>query len=416
MKIPHDRMYLKFRLYGFLKNLRFFDPFIVLFFMDAGLSFFSIGLLYAIREIFINVFELPTGFIADTMGRRKAMLMAFTSYLVSFIIFFLFQDFWLFALAMVFFASGEAFRSGTHKAMILDYLKRRRMEKLKVEYYGRTRAASQFGSALSALIAIGLVFYFGDYRFVFLAAIIPYIAALFLMASYPAYLDGNMNRDGEGAEKGLRGSFPDTWRSFTGIFRNRDSVRGILNSSIFGGIFKASKEYLQPILKAQAIALPVLLFMADEERIAILVGLVYFGLFMLSSITSRSAGRFASKFRDLARPINLTFILGGILILMAGLSVHFLWYIVAVLAFIGLHMMQSIRKPLNVAYISDTISSDVMASGLSVESQIVTIITAVFAPFIGWMADYYGIGIALMVVGILYLVMFPAAAVRKVGN
>ena len=45
MDIPHDRMYLKFRLYGFLKNLRFFDPFIILFFRDAGLSFLSIGLL-----------------------------------------------------------------------------------------------------------------------------------------------------------------------------------------------------------------------------------------------------------------------------------------------------------------------------------------------------------------------------------
>ena len=106
MKIPRDKMYLKFRLYGFLKNFRFFDPFIILFFIDAGLSFFSIGLLYAIREICINVFELPTGFMADALGRRKAMLMSFGSYLASFVIFFLFGDFWLFALAMVFFASG----------------------------------------------------------------------------------------------------------------------------------------------------------------------------------------------------------------------------------------------------------------------------------------------------------------------
>ena len=250
MEIPRDRMYLKFRLYGFLKNLRFFDPFILLFFIDAGLSFFSIGLLYAIREISINVFELPTGFLADTMGRRKAMLMSFGSYLASFIIFFLFKDFWLFAIAMVFFASGEAFRSGTHKAMILDYLKRKKIEKMKVEYYGRTRSASQLGSALSSLIAIGLVFYFGDYRFVFLAAIVPYIFALFLMASYPKYLDGIV-RD---STKSLKNSFSDTWKSFAGIFKNRDSVRGILNSSMFGALFKSTKEYLQPVLETQAAA------------------------------------------------------------------------------------------------------------------------------------------------------------------
>ncbi len=414
MKIPRDRMYLKFRLYGFLKNLRFFDPFIILFFIDAGLSFFSIGLLYAIREIFTNVFELPTGFLADSFGRRKAMLISFSSYLVSFLMFFLFRDFWFFAVAMVFFASGEALRSGTHKAMILDYLKKKKIEHMKVEYYGRTRSASQIGSAISALIAIVLVFYFGDYRIVFLASIVPCVIELFLMASYPAYLDGDITRARGGG--GLKSSFFETWHSFTGIFRNRDAVRGILNSSLYGGVFKASREYLQPILKVQAIALPVLLFLVDKERIAVLVGLTYFSLYLISAVVSGNAGRFASKFDNLARPMNMTFIMGGIFILMAGLSVHYAWYIYAVLAFIGLYVMQNIRRPLNVGYISDTISSKVMASGLSVESQLVSIITAVFAPFIGWMADIHGIGTALIMVAIIYLVMFPAAAVRKVAS
>lgn len=407
-------MYLKFRLYGFLKNLRFFDPFILLFFIDAGLSFFSIGILYAMREISINVFELPTGFLADSLGRRKAMIMSFSSYILSFALFFLFQDFWIFALAMVFFASGEAFRSGTHKAMILDYLKRKGMEELKVEYYGRTRSASQLGSAVSALASIALILYFGNYRFVFLAAIIPYIAALFLMASYPRYLDGDISRGRRSKEADLRKSFRRTWASFINIFKNRDSVRGILNSSLFGGVFKASKEYLQPVMKAQAVALPLLLFMADEQRTAIMVGLAYFILFLLSAITSRSAGRFASRYDDLARPINLTFVLGGLILLIAGLSEHLEWYFIAAIAFVGLYIIQNIRKPINVGYISDTIPGEVMASGLSVESQMVTIVTAVFAPLIGLLADVYGIGISLTIVGIIYILLFPVAAVRKV--
>ncbi|MEA3560050.1 MAG: MFS transporter [Candidatus Thermoplasmatota archaeon] len=413
MDLPRDRMYLKFRLYGFLKNLRFFDPFIILFFVDAGLSFFSIGLLYAIREISVNVFELPTGFLADSLGRRKAMIMSFLSYLASFLIFFLFRDFWLFAVAMVFFASGEAFRSGTHKAMILDYLKKKRMEHMKVEYYGRTRSASQIGSAISALVAIVLVFHFGAYRIVFLASIVPYVIELFLMASYPAYLDGDVTRARR--RGGMKGSFLETWHSFTGIFRNGNAIRGILNSSLFGGVFKASREYLQPIIKAQAIALPVFLFLADEERIAVLVGLIYFFLYLLSAVVSRNAGWFASKFNDLERPINMTFIIGGIFILVAGLSVHNGWYVLAVLAFIGLYVMQNVRKPLNVGYLSDTISSRVMASGLSVESQMASIVIVLFAPFIGWMADIYGIGTALMVVAVIYLVMFLVVAVRKVA-
>ena len=36
-----DLQYYKFCLYGFLKNLRFFEAFLILFFLEGGLSFFE---------------------------------------------------------------------------------------------------------------------------------------------------------------------------------------------------------------------------------------------------------------------------------------------------------------------------------------------------------------------------------------
>ena len=69
--------------------------------------------------------------------------------------------------AMVFFALGESFRSGTHKAMIMEYLKLNSMADRKVAYYGRTRGWAQLGSALSALISAALVFFTGSFRSVF---------------------------------------------------------------------------------------------------------------------------------------------------------------------------------------------------------------------------------------------------------
>ena len=68
MTIPKDLMYHKFRTYGFLKNLRFFDPFLVLFFREMGLSFLEIGTLFSIREVATNLLEIPTGVIADAYG------------------------------------------------------------------------------------------------------------------------------------------------------------------------------------------------------------------------------------------------------------------------------------------------------------------------------------------------------------
>jgi len=108
----------RFSLYGFLKNQRYFGPFIILFFLQNGLSFTQIGFLVAFRELFINLMEMPSGAVADLFGRRRSMILSFTAYIISFAIFGLSGVYWHFFIAMFFFAVGEAFRTGTHKAMI----------------------------------------------------------------------------------------------------------------------------------------------------------------------------------------------------------------------------------------------------------------------------------------------------------
>jgi len=150
--LKNNSMIYRFSLYGFLKNLRFFEPFIILLFREDGLSFLQIGLLYSIRDIATNIMEIPSGIYADAFGRRKSMLFSFSAYIVSFIVFYLFSGFYPFAVAMVLFAVGEAFRTGTHKALILEYLNIKGMKNQKVSYYGRTRSASQSGSAVNSLI------------------------------------------------------------------------------------------------------------------------------------------------------------------------------------------------------------------------------------------------------------------------
>ena len=84
-------MIYRFSLYGFLKNLRLFEPFIILLFREDGLSFLQIGLLYSIRDIATNILEIPSGIYADAFGRRKSMLFSFSAYIVSFIVFYLFS-------------------------------------------------------------------------------------------------------------------------------------------------------------------------------------------------------------------------------------------------------------------------------------------------------------------------------------
>ena len=68
---------------------------------------------------------------------------------------------------------------------------------------------------------------------------------------------------------------------------------------------------------------------------------------------------------------------------------------------------------MNVAFISDQISNKVMASGLSVESQVTTILMAILSPLLGLLADNFGIGIALAGLGGL---MFVCSFFAKVND
>jgi len=405
-----DRMFPRFALYGFLKNLRFFDPFIVLIFREAGLSFLQIGLLYSIRDVATNILEIPTGVFADAFGRRKSMLMAFGAYIISFLIFYGFTGFPVYALGMVLFAFGEAFRSGTHKALILEHLNLNDMGHLKVEYYGRTRAFSQFGSSINALIAAGLVFYSGNYRTMFLAATIPYVLDFINLAGYPRELDGEL---AEFSGKTIMAQVRETLGVFGSMFTDRRALRAILNSSGFSGLFKASKDYLQPILEGFALALPVFLYLEDKRRSALVIGLVYFVIYLFTSYASRSAAGFSNNFKTLGRAINLTFVAGAALLFIAGLAAWMDLTWLAIPVFLLFYVLHNLRRPMNVSFISDRISHRVMASGLSVESQFTTLLTAIFAPVLGALADRFGVGSALAILAFGVMLLYLAVRVDE---
>jgi len=61
MNIKEDKNIKKFSFYGLLKNLKFFEPFLYIFFLSIGFSYFQIGSLISFREITKNILEVPSG-------------------------------------------------------------------------------------------------------------------------------------------------------------------------------------------------------------------------------------------------------------------------------------------------------------------------------------------------------------------
>ena len=392
-----DLQYFKFCMYGFLKNLRFFEPFLLLILLGKGLSYLEIGTLYAAREISINIMEIPSGLLADTVGRRLTMVFSLLSYIVSFLIFYAVSSYFLLFFAMIAFAFGDAFRTGTHKAMIFDYLHSKGWDSQRTYYYGHTRAWSQWGSALSALVAAVLVFWQGSYKSVFLFTTIPYTLNLFLILSYPKFLDGPHHTD----ERKVSEIFMTVLRSLVASIKDPRLMRTIANQSLYSGYYKACKDYLQPILKTLALSLPVLLSFEEESRTALMVGLVYALLYGATAFVSSRSGAFARRFGELATPLNLTMLVGIALGLFSGLFLHLTWVSLAVVLYLGIYVLENLRKPMGITYVSERMKQDSLASALSVESQAESLVAAGIALLLGLFSTLFGVGMGILVVSAL---------------
>ncbi len=399
-----NKQYYKFCFYGLLKNLRFFEPFFLLFFIDAGLSFSKIGILYAFREIAINILEVPSGFFADVLGRRQTMIVSFIGYIFAFLIFYFSNTFWFFLMAMLFYSVGDAFRTGTHKAMIYDYLYQNNWDDKKVEYYGHTRSWSQFGSAISSLLALLIVFFSGNYRLVFLIALFPYLLNIILLLSYPKSLDGEINQMNE---KRLKAKFSTLFSSLKISFAQKEVWTTIGNLSLFQGFFKSSKDYLQTIIVAFVLTTTWFQYRDDEARVAIFIGVFYFVIFIVASYTSRNASKISKLFSSHKQSMNSTLLLSGIISLGIGFLLQVEIPLLAILFFLILYIIQNIRKPVGTSLLATQISKNSLASGLSIQSQLDSLFSAILAVIIGFVADYASVSYAFGLIGIIIIVLAP---------
>ena len=396
----------RFSLYGFLKNQQYYDYFLLLAFRQMGLSYSLIGVLIALREVMINIMEIPTGAIADLYGRRKSMIFSFVAYIISFATFGLSGMeamegklaqstlMPLLFLAMVFFAIGDAFRTGTHKAMIFTWLRIQGRTDERTKVYGYTRSWSKIGSAVSVVLACVFVFATRSFIYVFFFAIIPYIINIINVLGYPKEVDGNIK-----AETTI-GEVVQHLKEALVISVKQASLRRLIFESMgFEGFFKASKDYLQPILKAAALPLTAALFaniqLTGEQKSVFLIGPVFFILFILSALASRNAYRLVHNPGQEDKTARLLWGVSVVIFLALLPAMYYGVHWVMITGFIMVYVMQNLWRPILISRFDAHSDEAKGATVLSIESQAKSVSTMIIAPMLGLaidMARYRGIG------------------------
>lgn len=423
-------MLTRFCLYGFLKNQRYFEPFFMLALLAHQISFTEIGILIACRSLTLNLLEIPSGAIADIWGRRRCMIASFVAYVVSFLAFAWAPSSWWLYPAIVLFGVGDSFRTGTHKAMIFEWLRLQGRESERTRVYGVTRSWSKYGSAVSAVLSAVCVLTTGDFRSVFLFATIPYVINIFNFLGYPSELDGTSAQSVSGQNEpsqdpaaiakqsrtlkpssswlaGLRATVGETWLALRTTWQTSGIRRLIAESMCWEGVYNSIQEYLQPALLVLAIGQIVTQSSvelgapaagkfqelasggaAQNPTLVIVIAATYAFIAILSGFASRFAHRFAQRAGSETAAARRLWVynLSLFAILGCGDVTGLQWLVVG--AFVALGILQNVWRPILISRFDDHGDARWGATLLSVESQSQRLATLFVAPIVGLSVDF----------------------------
>ncbi len=148
----------KYYISEMLQSLWFILSINILYWQSFGITYGQIGIMEMLGAITIVLLEIPTGAIADLIGRKKSVfigviLSATACFIIGFGSVYL-----LFILAYIVWAIGDTFISGAKSALIYDTLKQMKKENEYLKIQGRCRLYTTisliFATAISPFLFI----------------------------------------------------------------------------------------------------------------------------------------------------------------------------------------------------------------------------------------------------------------------
>ncbi|MGU3643353.1 MFS transporter [Microbacterium sp. C23T] len=364
-----------------------------LFLLDAGLSnleafaanaFFSAGML---------IFEIPTGVVADTVGRRASYLLGTVTLAVTTILYWMLwvwqSPFWAWALVSVLLGLGFTFFSGAVDAWLVDALKATSYTGSLETVFGRAQivggVAMLSGSVLGGVIAqvtnLGVPFLLRG-------------AILLVMFVVAALLMRDLGFTPDRSESPLR------------------ATRTVLRASIRYGLGDPPVRWLMlasPFTAGVGIYVfyalqPYLLELWGDKEAYTVAGLAA----ALVSGTAILGGTLAPWVRKLFRRRTSTILLATITSALVLVGIGFVrnfWVAVVLVALWG--VASAIDDPVHRAYLNDMIPSKQRATVLSFDSLMGSAGGVAVQPVLGRVADVGGYGASLVWSGVISAVAVP---------
>lgn len=143
----------KVALIYFFSSLYFYLPVLTIYYQQKGLNFLQIGSLWGVITVTIFLSEIPTGILADKLGRKTSIILAMLFQLIGEILFLFAGNYLHFVVINIIAGVGFAFQSGCIQALVYDFLKDEKREHDMKKIWGNITALGQMGFIFGALIS-----------------------------------------------------------------------------------------------------------------------------------------------------------------------------------------------------------------------------------------------------------------------
>lgn len=371
---------------------RFFIPVMALFYIASQVPLEQFTLIMSVFFLARFLFEVPTGVLADLLGKKKTMLLSRGCYIIEIILLAFFNGFWPFLIAKVISGIGVSLSSGTEQALMYDTLKRLKRENEHKKISGTLKAIT--GTTQAFVFIIGGFLFTINPKLTAIASlpfiILSFIFSLFFIEPYESKRNLSLGNSLLQLKEGLY------------YFANHGYIRYV---TLFSLPISATIAVFLSVSSAYfaAVAIPISI-----------IGILAFISAMSGAIMSKKAHSIEEKLGE-KRSIMLSQFMPTIGVFLMALMLPY----IGALFYYLIPITQGFFEIITNDYMNKHVESSHRATMLSIRSLFDDLGTFVAFPFIGYLTKLYSMQTSFLFSGIVivvYLAVLALFSKKILGN
>ncbi len=376
-------------MYKFLSSIDISSAIWVLYLAHKGMSLIEIGLLESVHHITSLICEVPTGAIADIVGRKNTIILGRIMSAIGAILMLFCNSFLGFAIAFVISAISYNLNSGSEEALVYDSLKVTGEEEKYLKINGNLNFIIEVAQGIAVLVG-GIL---SDYSFTYSYGLSAIISICALGISF-GFKEPEFHEEAK-----ERVTIVGHFKSCYEVMKSNKKI--ILIMMFFELIFMTGTTthfYTQQYFSEMGYS---------RSFIAI--------IYVISSIGCAIGAKFAYKVERKLKKAMLYIVpmLGGVWLIVLISSKN----LIAIIGFIMFSVSINILYPVSSDYINKLIPSAQRATLISVQSICFSIFMIMIFPLLGVIGQVTSLRVAFIVLAvILFIISFGSRRVLKGNN